>query len=704
MKKVFGLCVFCTLFILWGCTEEIDKSARYVFNEPTIMSYLSEHKQYSQYCDLLGKVKVSRMSETTLKQLLSARGNYTVFAPTNDAIDAYLQVLDSLGIVDTPSWDGFRDSTKLDSIRKVIVHNSVIDGGDLMYYEVNAFPVTQGAEIPMANMYDRKLVVHYGNDPDSITVNDAPIDLKNRDIIAINGVIHAVNSVVAPSNSTLSHLMSTIIDQKREGHYVASMLAKAVGMLDTLNQVRDEVYETLYQEGKISDISVPDGNGSGTYDAWAPEHRYYGFTYFAETDSFWRETLGKEPTELTPADVQAYVESLGAYPDAVANTDYQNENNLLNQFVTYHFLPMKLSTDRLVNHYNERGYSLTVKNPTVAMTEYYTTMGKRRLMKVFESRESNGVYINRFPNLDNGRHGSYTEVSCDPDKEGVFIGEPNLEGDNNVRNGIIYPIDKLLVYDRQTRENMTKGRVRWDVSAMFPELMNNDCRMSEITDNRHKNVGIPMDVEYKYFDDAWIEEGTYFFYWTGRGNGWHNYLGDEFNIQGMSELTLRLPPVPTLGTYELRFAVQSGGARGMVQFYWGEDRNRLAAKGIPLDIRLGAVWRNTTAGQFPSKLGWEKDTDDDDYNAEVDKKLRNNGFMKGANVYIAGSPGGTLTAREDEISTRRIIIRETMDPDKIYYLRFKTVLDDPTRQFYMDYLEYCAKEVYDNPEEPEDIW
>ncbi len=687
-----------------SCTEDIDTSSRYVFKEPTVMSYLDGQPKYSQYCDLLGKVKVSKMSETTLRQLLSARGNYTCFAPTNEAIDAYLVKLDSAGIIVEPSWQGFRDSTKLDSIRKVIVHNSVIDGGDLMFYEVNSFPVTQGAEIPMPNMYDRKLVVHYGDDPDSISVNDAPIDKKNRDILAINGVIHQVNTVVAPSNSTLNHLMTVTLDQQREGYYVASLLAKAVGLLDTLDQVRDEVYETLYQEGKISDISVPDGNGSGTYDAWAPEHRYYGFTYFAETDSFWRATLGKDHTEITPADVQAYVQGLGVYPDAQANEDYKHEDNLLNQFVTYHFLPMKLATDRLVNHYNERGYSLTQKNPTVAMTEYYTTMGKRRLMKVFESKESNGVYINRFPNLDNGRHGTYGELSCDPDKEGIFIGQPNLEGENNVRNGIIYPINKLLVYDMETRRNMSKSRVRWDVSAMFPELINNDCRMSEITDNRHKNVGIPMDVEYKYFDDAWIEEGTYFFYWTGRGNGWHNYLGDEFNIQGMSELTLRLPPVPTRGTYELRFAVQSGGARGMVQFYWGEDRERLAAKGIPLDIRLGAVWRNTTAGQFPSKLGWEQDTDDDDYNAEVDKKLRNNGFMKGAQIYIAGSPGGTLTARQDEISTRRIIIRETMDPDKTYYLRFKTVLDDPTRQFYMDYLEYCAKEVYDNPETPEDIW
>ena len=64
----------------------------------------------------------------------------------------------------------------------------------------------------------------------------------------------------------------------------------------------------------------------------------------------------------------------------------------------------------------------------------------------------------------------------------------------------------------------------------------------------------------------------------------------------------------------------------------------------------------------------------------------------------------TDQARRNEAIIRRIIVRQTMDPDKTYYLRFKTVMDDPTRFLYMDYLEYVAKEVYDNPETPEDIW
>ena len=53
---------------------------------------------------------------------------------------------------------------------------------------------------------------------------------------------------------------------------------------------------------------------------------------------------------------------------------------------------------------------------------------------------------------------------------------------------------------------------------------------------------------------------------------------------------------------------------------------------------------------------------------------------------------------------RRIIFRGFLDPDETYYIRMKSVLDSDRTEFMMDLLEYCAKEVYDNPEEPEDIW
>jgi hypothetical protein len=100
--------------------------------------------------------------------------------------------------------------------------------------------------------------------------------------------------------------------------------------------------------------------------------------------------------------------------------------------------------------------------------------------------------------------------------------------------------------------------------------------------------------------------------------------------------------------------------------------------------------------------GWERDTEDDSYNAEVDKRMRNNMIMKG--IKSVNDEVAPRTEREKENCSRRIVTRQMMDPDKTYYIRFKSVLDSDRKELYMDYLEFVSKEIFDNPEKPENIW
>lgn len=715
MRKCLSYALAIVALVMSGCKEDIDTSARYVFTDETIISYLSKHEQYSEYLRLLSEVTVSDISKTSINQLLSARGHYTVFVPTNEAIQEYLNTLVTTGLIPEASWNAFPNERKLDSIRQVIVKNSIIDSGDENEsYEINTLPTatqtSKNVEIPLANMNERKLIVQYpkeGDNKENISINDCSIDINNRDILCINGVIHAVHGVIAPSNNTLNQLLLKYIEDENSNFVVSANIIKACGLLNALSYDRDEDYEFLYLTDKIKKSSSSIGD-NGTETFYAPEHRYYGFTFFAETDEFWKDALKKtDVRSITMEDVVNYLDEQGVYPEAKRDQNYESEDNVLYQFITYHLLPEKLPTNKLVYHYNERGYNNTTKVPTVAVTEFYTTMGKRRLLKIFESRESNGVYLNRFPIIDSERRGTYHEISCDPDKEGVRIGDPRLEGDNDIRNGIVYPIDKLLYYSDETRANLQKQRIRWSVPSMWPEFMNNDIRCCQQKGNNFQYVFIPSDEQYKFLEDVDISKDTEFYYWPGFERNWMNMQGDEMTIRGLTDVTMRLPPVPMHGTYELRFAIQSGGnRRGMVQFYWGSNKKKLAAMGIPMDLRLGADKKlHTSNGDVPGEdIGWEEDKDDDDYNAEVDKRMRNNGFMKGCNQYCAGKPGNSEMMRASDRCIRRIIVRETMDPDKTYYIKFKTVLDDPTRFFYMDYMEYCAKDVYDNPETPEDIW
>lgn len=689
------------LALVQSCKEDIDMSDRYTFTEYTISSYLESHDTtYSEYYKLLGEVKISNRSSSTVLQLMTARGNFTVFAPTNKAVQDYLDTLCTKGIIDEPSWDGFRSKETLDSIRKVIVFNSIIDSkDDNEAYQTSSFK--DGEELLISNLNDRKLTIAFGADPDSIYVNGKKdkktnkitagclIDLKNRDIIAINGCIHQMHQVVAPTSESVGDVLKSYIDLNDERFLVTSKIIQACGLFDTLSKVKDETWERMYLNEDVKDLPKHPTEKIGTL----PPHRYYGYTIFAETNNVWEEKLGMDAKDITVDDIKDWVKNQGFYPDAKDNGDYTDPENVLNQFVTYHILPMKLPTNKLVIHYNEKGYYFKpTSNPyTIPVWELYTTMGKRRLLKIYEGGKEapKGIYLNRFPVLNNGRRENYHEKMCAEKNEGILVNTTEYE---NPINGYIYPINDVLTYNEHTRENLQKERLRFDVAGFFPEFMNNDIRDNRVSD---VCIGIPETSVYRYLDDLDILDGTLFYYLRGLDRGWYNLQGDEINVVGSYEMIFRLPPVPKKGIYEIRYAVQNNSSvRGMCQVYFGSDKNRMPAIGIPLDLRIGG---------YSDLLGWTTDTDDDDVNAENDKKMRNNGFMKGAEYYHAGG-AGAKTGRQEQYTTRRIIVRQEMDPDKTYYLKFKTVLSDKNKQFYMDYIEYCAKEVYDNPMTPEDIW
>ena len=156
--------------------------------------------------------------------------------------------------------------------------------------------------------------------------------------------------------------------------------------------------------------------------ASAPKHRLYGFTIFAETDDFWRsQGLDPKSPDLLQDLVKWILDNHQYSVDDVftTGTDYASEKNLLYQWVTYHILPMKIPADKLVFHINELGFDMNKpKLYGIPVYEYYTSFGPRRLFKLYESKESNGIYINRFPKHDNGRRGNNHEIYCDPDKVG----------------------------------------------------------------------------------------------------------------------------------------------------------------------------------------------------------------------------------------------------------------------------------------------
>ena len=260
--KVFNLISILLLgaILVTSCTEDVDTSARYVFKERTIGGYLTDHEQFSEYVRLCKEQKVSEISETSVYQLLTAYGAYTCFAPTNAAIQLYLDTLCIKGVISEPSWEGFPSERVLDSIRYVIVMNSLIDGKDAerKMFTVSEFP-DNNEEFSLNTMADCKISVIYAkNDRDSCFIDGkCPVSLKNRDIECLNGFIHEVGYAINPTNETLGstlHLYATLPDC---GYFIMAKLVEACGLTDTLSAVKDYEYEKLVKIGVIGDSWWP---------------------------------------------------------------------------------------------------------------------------------------------------------------------------------------------------------------------------------------------------------------------------------------------------------------------------------------------------------------------------------------------------------------------------------------------------------------
>ena len=364
----------------------------------------------------------------------------------------------------------------------------------------------------------------------------------------------------------------------------------------------------------------------------------------------------------------------------------------------------KMAYDRFVHHYNEFNYMYgDNKNPQTQQMptnvwDYYTTMGKYRgLVKVtqvgdagFERDLDHKIYINRISVYNNDRDGDYSELRVT--NPGILISASNGEYDNNAQNGFYYPINKILLYDDETRNNLGSERIRIDMTTMLPEMASNNIRGNEYT--RFPNgffdniMSESSDTRILYLMDAW----------SPGGGSWNDYQGDEVMFTGLYDFVLRIPPVPKDGTYELRMGVSMNSMRGMVQMYFGDDPLRLSPVGLPYDQRQ-SVDNNP-------EIPWVADVDDDAVNAENDKNLRNQGYLKGPQYFTmtngkADTPvrsrGGVYAA------IRRIITVENLRADKTYYFRFKSALKQTDAQFFLDYFEFVPTQIYNGPE-PEDIW
>ena len=670
--------------IFTSCKEDIDESNLYTFTGETIEDYLTNREdQFSSFNYILTRIGYDK--------ILSAYGQYTCFAPNNEAVAHYV---DSL----------YNDESNAD-----LPHNGMTGRGlegltdslcrDIALFHLSATPWLgvdmQGSVI--STMLGRELTTSIDSVSGAILINRSAA-ITSMDNELENGILHEVSTVITRSNL----LVAGELEQHPDLFSLFSQALKVTGLGDSLINQKHTNFDEVTK----------------TYNFYVPKECVLGYTVFAETDEALAEQgiLTLEDLANYAAEVYAHSADPGSgWYDYYRNkgitvstgTDFTNPANALNMFVRYHIVKAKVSFDKLVRTFNEVS--------KVNLYEYYETMLPYTLLKVI--RVTGKRLINRWVtnNTLTDRVAEMGSASMSTVmREGIEIRANNIQA----MNGYIHPIGGILVYDENVPRGVLNERMRFDDTALFGEMMSNNFRMISDAEVNALNGGKKgkdgelsgdyIRIPNGFFENLVIYNGeiTRLYYLPGQSNGWSNYQGDEFNCMGLYDFAFRLPPVPD-GTYELRMGYTANGNRGMLQFYLGRtsELTSMKALDIPLDMRHVPSNESSSTGGVtiysPDVVtGWLPYERTEDQGVESDANMRALGWMRGPLCFWYGN----TISRGYAGNLRRIITKGQFEQGD-YWLRFKTVLPNNTStEFHLDYIEFCPETVYNNTQYVEDMY
>lgn len=692
-KKLTSLgCV--SLMVLCGCQEQIDEGARYTFVGNTVATYLQATPECSQFVEILTRGEVLG--------LMKAYGEYTCFAPTNTAIDAYLKEQHQLyldyqdSIAANPNYKGEPVGIESASLDALSIENCW-DIARNHILPVKLFKVDlNGNELPENNMNGRKLTLDITDGSDG---KEAGVPLVNSNAMVlgdeeevVNGVVFMVDAVINPSTELVSDQLV-----KYENFGIFATALEKTGYVEKLHLEEDKDY-------KLGNTQTA---GFRDQLAYYPATKLYKFTIFVTPDNVLKQKgiddfaqLEAKCKEWYPHGTPAwtYDEDENAWnPIEIDHsiTDYTDPRHPVNQFVGYHILDREVSYANLVCHKlivsgNGKTYESEKDFRSDAdRTEYYATMNNR-MLKVTKPLSSK---------VDAEKSKIYLNYAPDNAGQNILVTNPaNLDDFNPLAaNGAIQVIEDVLVYNEEIMKSSVLNCImRFDASSLFSELTNNNVRLKiGRTSTEQAETVIPHDYCKNFKSNSDVTRLLY----LSPHHEWHNYQGDEMIAYGHFDFEYRLPPVPA-GTYEIRMGYTTNNVRCRALVYLDGE-----VTGLPVDVTMG--------GQDP-EINWKYDNKTNNDNAKDveelngdaeqiaanDKDMKNRGFLKAPNTMMGSTFYNAPSAREVPIILRKVIATKYLS-DGTHWLRFKSVDSKTDGEFMHDYFEIVPLTYLNNEGIPE---
>ena len=642
---------FCMLSVSVALTSCVDNDDdvpmnRYTAEKMTAAQFLEENE--SRVGDFITLLK-----RTSYFAMLSTYGDYTVFAPNNEAIQKYM-TNNSYSSIDEIPLAVCDTLARTHIIKTKAYFTTDISEGSLGMNMAETY-ITLSINTDAEN---NNAVVHYANKVARMVQYDDSVT---------NGVVHIVNNIIPRTSDKLPDVI--------KADSTVSIFAEALfmtGMADSLMAYEDKSYPEWGADKASQDSAYAWSlqvkcKAEGSDPCQWVQKRYFKYTAFIEPDSIYRahginniNDLIKHAKEVYDA---VYPEDAGLY-----DNDFKDRRNPLNRFVSYHLVDRVLPYDEIIMRKDcLKHWDLDLCDPE----EFYETMCPGTLMRFCYPKEQ--LYINRKGLKDN------FEV------KGVRVLKDQESGTSlqQAPNGMYHYLDDILEYTTEVRDVVLNCRIRFDSTVLSPDFYNSD--RPPYGENKLRGYRLDYIKNWKVMGEKAVIA------LHGEGPWWQHYKSNGVTVSGIFDLTIKLPPVPT-GTYEIRTGYTANAERGVVQFYLNEGNGDVPC-GIPADLRI--------MGPDPS-IGWVADVSGDtqearNANKAIDKAMHNRGYMKGMDCYWQGA------AKENALrnlpnNLRYVLATKNLDSNKTYYLRCRQVLKDPECYWSFDYLELCPKSVYGSPE------
>jgi hypothetical protein len=426
---------------------------------------------------------------------------------------------------------------------------------------------------------------------------------------------------------------------------------------------RTGLADSLIANEKENEYMMANSTDRDGYTLYYPKRCDIGWTIFAEKDVVFK-AIGINSFNDLVAKCKEWYGSPSWYDllkerglKVSTGTDYTYEWNVVHMFVAYHIVRAKIAVGELVYERNVNNAACWNYCFGYEPQAYYETMLFGTLVKVWATDTKwdhfdPTLWLNRYVknNTLTDQYGTFGSDVMHP----LIYSGAQIDRNASIQsmNACIHSINKVLLYDRNTRDSQHE-RMRFHINQLLPELATNNimrATQSQISVLNRNGSGESVAFPTDFFDNLCCYEDNSNLRYRVIGM-WRALESSMLYGWDKFDFAIRLPHVPS-GNYEIRYLYTPSSYTWGIGFYIGNSKDSTMMKLVrTLD---------TPENPYYGKMGYVQiNPDEEEYGIEAGKVMREKGYMYAPASFSRG--------------TYNIITKKLMISDNDPYLACKQI-------------------------------